>query len=525
MGTLTSCSFSFSAANFKFRSSFGSCTAREGIGFLGFRRLRSSCFLCGKRSKRERVFFSYGDFGRLVCFSSDNESHNEGDREDDLAKESNAVTATVAAEEVEERRGSEVDSEKTTPPSVSSRLTSLGLTSALQLTGIDLEHPAEDVFPSSLSGASDIQCDRVRISGLSRLKLGSFASSFRVTAVPSVAIPERQHTKIQCEDDEWKTFQKGLWSSTMSPYEVRYIDVKVISATPLSGPVTIAIEEDFQQWRLLCLALGFMLLLLAPVVSSWVPFYYSSSMAIGIFLVVLIILFQGMKLLPTGRKNVFYLTVYGSVLGAGSYLVHHFAMLVNSILLSFGLKEEMHNPVAIFLLLGIVLSGAALGYWIVRKFVISEDGNVDVGVAQFVKWAMRIIGAMSIFQSTPDAPLALGAFVCCWAVCYLISSLKRRGTMNQSYSGSGSPWNRQNKQIAGKRIRPEFLSRSSPWSLGHMVGDGIKDSLALVAANVGMAISAGTDIVIEAANIVLMTINLKDIITLPHHWVGSAKTQ
>lgn len=47
----------------------------------------------------------------------------------------------------------------------------------------------------------------------------------------------------QCEDDEWKTFQKGLWSSTMSPYEVRYIDVKVISATPLSGPVTIAIEE------------------------------------------------------------------------------------------------------------------------------------------------------------------------------------------------------------------------------------------------------------------------------------------
>lgn len=29
----------------------------------------------------------------------------------------------------------------------------------------------------------------------------------------------------------------------MSPYEVRYIDVKVINGTPLSGPVTIAIEE------------------------------------------------------------------------------------------------------------------------------------------------------------------------------------------------------------------------------------------------------------------------------------------
>ncbi|XP_022925296.1 uncharacterized protein LOC111432576 isoform X2 [Cucurbita moschata] len=349
---------------------------------------------------------------------------------------------------------------------------------------IDLGHPAEDVFPSSLSGASDMQCDRVRISGLSRLKLGSFASAFRVTAVPSVVIPERQHAKIQvcfhwnnslglcqCGDDEWKTFQKGVWSSTMSPYEIRYVDVKVLNVSPLSGPVTIAIEEEFQQWRLLCLALGFMLLLLAPVISSWVPFYYSSSMAIGIFLVVLIILFQGMKLLPTGRKNVFYLAVYGSVLGAGSYLAHHFAMFVNSILLSFGLKEEMHNPVAIFLLLGIVLSGAALGYWIVRKFVISEDGDVDGGVAQFVKWAMRIIGATSIFQSSPDAPLALGAFVCCWTACYLISSLKQSYTMNRSYSESGGPWQRQNIQIIGNRTRPEFLSRSSPQDRRWRVSD------------------------------------------------------
>ncbi|KAL7197934.1 hypothetical protein ACSBR2_020456 [Camellia fascicularis] len=58
----------------------------------------------------------------------------------------------------------------------------------------------------------------------------------------------------------------------------------------------------------------------------------------------IILLFQGMKLLPTGRKNVFYLTLYGSLLGAGSFLLHHFSMLVNSILVSFGLSEEMHNP-------------------------------------------------------------------------------------------------------------------------------------------------------------------------------------
>lgn len=124
MGTLTSCNFSFSAENFKFRSSFGSCTARMGIGFLGLRRSRNLCFMCGKRSKRERLLISYGDFGRFVCLSSDSEGHNEADRDDDLPKESNVTTttATVSAEEVEERLSSELDSGKATPTSISSRV-------------------------------------------------------------------------------------------------------------------------------------------------------------------------------------------------------------------------------------------------------------------------------------------------------------------------------------------------------------------------------------------------------------------
>ncbi|PHT59653.1 hypothetical protein CQW23_02016 [Capsicum baccatum] len=108
----------------------------------------------------------------------------------------------------------------------------------------------------------------------------------------------------QCEHGAWKNLQKGSWNSVMSPYEDRILDVELVGG--LSGSVTVTIEEDLQRWRLLFLAFGIMLLLMAPIVSSWVPFYYSSSMAIGVCLVIIVLLFQVSHGISRGAHRSFF---------------------------------------------------------------------------------------------------------------------------------------------------------------------------------------------------------------------------
>ncbi|KAJ1294347.1 hypothetical protein BS78_01G139800 [Paspalum vaginatum] len=339
---------------------------------------------------------------------------------------------------------------------------------AQPLKDVSLENPEVSFVPSPLAGQF---CERIRLSGVPRLHLDSYASQIRVRMNVSQSIPEKFHWKIevcfhrnaslglcQCEVSEWQGFQDGIWAAVNSPYGNKYVDVKLADKKP--ARFTLSIQEEFQKWRLACLGIGFVLLFLSPIVSTWTPFYYSSSMVLGILLVILIVLFQGMKLLPMGKKSLFYLTIYGSVIGVGSYVVHYFSTLVSSILENFGLSEEMHNPVSVFLLVAMVLTGAGFGYWMVRRFILSKDGSVDAGIAQFVKWAMRVVATFFIMQSTLDPLLALVALASCWWVCSLLTATKVQKTMTQKRKQSKVPSQQMLTQGLPNSPKVQFLSPS-----------------------------------------------------------------
>ncbi|KAF0921890.1 hypothetical protein E2562_020504 [Oryza meyeriana var. granulata] len=219
----------------------------------------------------------------------------------------------------------------------------------------------------------------------------------------------------KCAASQWHKMPKsGLWVQAISPYDTRIIDFRM----PLdpSRSILVSTEEEFLLHRVVFLLLGMVLMAVAHTLSESVVFYYGGAMTIGIFLVILVILFQGMKLLPTGRKSSLAIFMYSSLVGMTTYFLHYLSGLLRSVLVEIGIAEDMHNPLGVFLLVSVILAGAWFGYWGVRKLVLTEEGSVDAGVAYFVEWAILIISAVMILQSSLDYLFAFSALVFCTIV-------------------------------------------------------------------------------------------------------------
>jgi hypothetical protein len=53
---------------------------------------------------------------------------------------------------------------------------------------------------------------------------------------------------------------------------------------------------------------------------------------------------------------------------------------------------------AVFLLAFVALTGAWMGFWVVRKLVLTEEGSVDISTSHFVAWSIRLLAAVMILQ-------------------------------------------------------------------------------------------------------------------------------
>ncbi|KAJ7003387.1 copper-transporting ATPase RAN1-like [Populus alba x Populus x berolinensis] len=145
----------------------------------------------------------------------------------------------------------------------------------------------------------------------------------------------------------------------------------------------------------------------------------------------------------------------------------------------------------------------------VENFVVKLEESAKTGV--LVAFDDNIIGVLGIAD-----PLKREAAV-------VIEGLLKMGVKPVMVTGDN--WRTARavaKEVGIQDVRAEVMpagkadviqSFQKDGSIVAMVGDGINDSPALAAADVGMAIGAGTDIAIEAADYVLMRNNLEDVIT------------
>ncbi|XP_050371629.1 copper-transporting ATPase RAN1 isoform X2 [Argentina anserina] len=145
----------------------------------------------------------------------------------------------------------------------------------------------------------------------------------------------------------------------------------------------------------------------------------------------------------------------------------------------------------------------------VENFVVELEESAKTGI--LVAYEGNLVGVLGVAD-----PLKREAAI-------VIEGLGKMGVIPVMVTGDN--WRTAQavaKEVGIKDVRAEVMpagkadvvrSFQKDGSIVAMVGDGINDSPALAVSDVGMAIGAGTDIAIEAADYVLMRNNLEDVIT------------
>ncbi|XP_008798210.2 cation-transporting ATPase HMA5-like isoform X1 [Phoenix dactylifera] len=144
-----------------------------------------------------------------------------------------------------------------------------------------------------------------------------------------------------------------------------------------------------------------------------------------------------------------------------------------------------------------------------ENFLVDLEVNAKTGI--LVAYDGTFIGVLGVAD-----PLKREAAV-------VVEGLKKMGVCSVMVTGDN--WRTAQavaKEVGIEDVRAEVMpagkadvirSFQKDGSIVAMIGDGINDSPALAAADIGMAIGAGTDVAIEAADYVLVRNNLEDVIT------------
>jgi len=145
----------------------------------------------------------------------------------------------------------------------------------------------------------------------------------------------------------------------------------------------------------------------------------------------------------------------------------------------------------------------------------SISHSIDESLSTMVVGSLdnQVVGVISIEDPLkPEAPYAITMLGEMGIQCWLITGDNPKNAKAIAHK-LGLTTDRVMSQVKPQDKANKVRMLQEDGYIVAMVGDGINDSPALAQADVGIAIGAGTDIAIEAANIVLIKNDLLDVIT------------